>query len=46
VRNDDPEMIEVSRHYDKQDKVPLPETLHEMKDLFYANQEHWNQATM
>jgi hypothetical protein len=46
TQNDDPEFIEsCRRHFNKADRVPVPEALHGMKDLFYADEFHWNNAT-
>jgi hypothetical protein len=46
VRDDDPEFMEICRRtYDRNDRVPVPETLHGMRDLFYEVPARWKWTT-
>src|SRR5579872_1355171 len=46
AKDDDPEFMETCRrHYERKDRVPLPETLHGMRDIFFADEDHWKKAT-
>lgn len=46
VRSKDPEFMMVCRrHAAKSVRLDVPETLHGMREVFHANQDHWARAT-